>query len=50
MDLEVKIVRVACRVQADNEALACQLRQRFDEAGLRVFNLIAAPGAGCRGT
>ncbi|MDQ7041683.1 MAG: hydrogenase nickel incorporation protein HypB [Rhodothermus sp.] len=42
----IKIVRITRRVQADNDALACSLRQRFDEAGVRVFNLIAAPGAG----
>lgn len=46
MEPEVKIVRVARRVQADNDALARALRRRFDEAGVRVFNLIAAPGAG----
>ncbi len=46
MKPEVKIVQVARRVQANNDALAHALRQRFDEAGVRVFNLIAAPGAG----
>ncbi len=46
MESKVKIVRVARRVQADNDALARTLRRRFDEAGVRVFNLIAAPGAG----
>jgi len=46
MDPKVKVIQVARRVQADNDVLARQLRQRFDAAGVRVFNLIAAPGAG----
>ncbi|SHK33110.1 hydrogenase nickel incorporation protein HypB [Rhodothermus profundi] len=46
MDPNLKIIQVARRVQADNDALARQLRQRFNTAGVHVVNLIAAPGAG----
>lgn len=46
MEPTLKIIQVARRVQADNNALAQALREQFDKAGVRVLNLIAAPGAG----
>ena len=43
---EVKIVRVLQSALADNDAIAEALRRKFQEAGVLVINVIAAPGAG----
>ncbi len=43
---EVKLVRVGRSALADNDAIARRLRQRFQEAGVLVVNVIGGPGAG----
>ncbi len=40
---EVKIVRVLQSALADNDAIAEALRRKFQEAGVLVINVIAAP-------
>jgi len=41
-----RIVEVRERVLKQNDLLARQLRQRFQEAGVRVISLVSSPGAG----
>jgi hydrogenase nickel incorporation protein HypB len=43
---EVKIVKVLQSALAGNDAVAEALRRKFQEAGVFVINVIAAPGAG----
>lgn len=44
--MTVRVIEVAQRVLADNDAVAESNRRRFHEAGVFVVNLIASPGAG----
>ena len=41
-----RIVEVRQRVLKQNDLLACELRQRFREAGVRVVSMVSSPGAG----
>ncbi len=41
-----RLVEVRQNVLSKNDQLALELRQRFDQAGVRVINLLSSPGAG----
>ena len=45
-DLPKRLIDVRQHVLSKNDHLAHGLRQRFDQAGVRVFNLLSSPGAG----
>ena len=44
--MTARIVDVRQGVLSKNDALAVELRQRFDVAGVTVINLVSSPGAG----
>lgn len=41
-----RILQVRTRILKDNDRVARELRQRFDEAGVFVVSLVSSPGAG----
>lgn len=41
-----RTIEVGRAVLSKNDELAARLRQRFDQAGLRVVNLVSSPGSG----
>jgi len=45
-DLPKRLIDVRQHVLSKNDHLAHGLRQRYDQAGVRVFNLLSSPGAG----
>ena len=45
-DTPTRLIDVRQHVLSKNDRLAQALRQRFDQAGVRVINLLSSPGAG----